>query len=334
MLKPVYFPFTYLGDRAAAALRAHFDSIMLLWPFAEGLPPGMRELEECGFLEVLAPVPGDEGPGGAAAVRQFQEWARRHAGGAGVTAASWQARLAGDPMSGDRSAFQLASQIKHRSTLEGSLPASDPLLTARVFLRLAQELDQQEEEVLRDWVRHQARSAELMETMTGRPGPSFSGRAPMDGLPPTGREEHRLPERLSAWARLFLARACPSPVLVTTSAAAVGPLLEASGAARRLPMAVESPTRSAVALMEALAGWVEAPEARIETLPFAGSGEDPVPDREDFRVYLLPAVDPCRLLSRFAAKDTHAKTTDPNTHPWDHTILAVVPPYRGRSEDR
>jgi hypothetical protein len=243
MLKPVYFPFTHLGDRAAAALQAQFDSILLLRPYAEELPPGMRELEGRGFLEVLTPALGDEA-GGVAAVGEFLEWARRHAGGVGPTGAFWQAHLAGDPVGGDRSAFQLASQIRRRSLPDERLAAADPLPAAQLFLRLAQELDEQDEEVLRDLARCQTHQAELMEALAGRPRVSSPGPVGADGLPPTGHEEHRIAERLSAWARLFPACFRPSPVLVTTSAAVLELLVEASEAVRRLPTAKTGPDRS------------------------------------------------------------------------------------------
>ncbi|MFO7709262.1 MAG: hypothetical protein R6V84_13910 [Desulfobacterales bacterium] len=332
MLKPVFFPFTHLGDRAAAALRAHFDSILLLRPFTEELPPGMQDLERRGFIELLAPLQGDEA-NGAAAVGPFLEWARRHAGGAGPTEAFWQAQLAGDALGGERSAFELASQIKRRPPPEPSRPAADPLLAARVFLRLAQELDRQEDELFCDLVRHQRRSAELMEALVGRPGPQQSGRSPAATLSPTGREEHRLPERLCAWAQLFQARACPSPVLATTSAAAVTLLVEGSRAARRLPVparrrqrapaATEISEEPAARLIDEVAGWVSAIRDRIEVLPIAGPVEDGVAEQGDLLITLFPDEPPCRLLSRFAALPSKAETTTPNAHPGEHTVVIL-----------
>lgn len=334
MLSPVYFPFTYLGERAAAALQVHFGCISLLRPFAEGLPPRMRELQQRGFLEILAPVPGDEIEG-AAAVGQLLEWARRHVGGAGVTGAFWQAHLAGDPLGGERSVYRLASQIKCRPLPVQGPAKADPLLAARVFLRLAQELDQQADELFRDLARHQRRSVELMEALVGRLSPPPSGRTPAATPPPSGREEHRLPERLIAWARLFQVRACPSPVLATTSTATVKLLMERSVAARRLPLmprqqrgraALESPKTSATPLMDEIAGWVAAPKARIEALPFAGPVEDGVPGGGGLLVTLFPDETPHRLLSRFAAAYSEMETATPNAHPWDHTIVVLVPP--------
>jgi hypothetical protein len=337
MLKPVYFPFTHLGDRAAAALQAQFDSILLLRPYAEELPPGMRELEGRGFLEVLTPALGDEA-GGAAAVGEFLEWARRHAGGVGPTGAFWQAHLAGDPVGGDRSAFQLASQIRRRSLPDERLAAADPLPAAQLFLRLAQELDEQDEEVLRDLARCQTHQAELMEALAGRPRVSSPGRVGADGLPPTGHEEHRIAERLSAWARLFPACFRPSPVLVTTSAAVLELLVEASEAVRRLPTGAlrrrrpaptEVPGAPAAPLMEALAAWAAAPAALIDSLPRAGLGELAVPGRGDPLGCLFPNTPTHRLLRRFAASDSRAETTAANSQFWKHTIVVLVPLDRG-----
>lgn len=332
MLKPVYFPFTHLGDRAAAALQAHFDSILLLRPFVEGLPPGMRELERRGFLEILACAAGDE-VSGAEAVAGFLEWARRHTGGVGQTGAFWQARLAGGSMGRDRSAFQLASQIKRRWPADEKPSAPDPLQTARVFLRLAQELDEQNEELRHELVRCQTLNAEMMAAMAGRPRRSSAGAAGPDPLPPTGREEHRLPERLSAWARLFLVSACPSPVLVTTRAAVVEHVIDACAAARRLPMEecrergpdpTDASAVPAASLMNTLAGWAAAAEARIETLSFAEPRDVGVPARGDLLGWLLPGDPPHRLLSRLAAMDFHVERMASNAPAWKHTIVILV----------
>lgn len=337
MLKPLFFPFTHLGDRAAALLQAHFAAVLLLRPFEEGLPPGMRELERRGFLEIPAPLPGDAA-GGAAAIGPLQEWARRHAGGAGVTGAFWHARLAGDPLGGERSAFQLASQIRHRPLPGQHATAADPLPAARFFLRLAQELDEQEEEVLRCLARCQIRSAQLTADMAGRSGPSSSGPAAAGLLPPSGREEHRLPERLSAWALLFQVYACPGPVLVTTSAAAVEQLLELSASARRLPIgenqrrgaaSPEGQRASTVPLIAELEGWATAPAARIDSLPLAGAGNRPVTERGNLLAYLFPGQDPHRLFSRLAAPGLRSKTANPNARVWEHTLVVLVPAVSG-----
>ncbi|MCU0559059.1 MAG: hypothetical protein MUD16_02560 [Desulfobacterales bacterium] len=331
MLKPVYFPFTHLGDRAAAALQSHFDVMLLLRPFAEGLPPGMRGLERCGFLEILACDAGDE-VSGAEAAAGFLEWARRHAGGVGPTGAFWQARLAGGPAGGDRSAFQLASQIKRRCQAEEPPNVADPLRAARVFLRLAQELDEQNEEVLRELMRVQTLRAEMLAAMDGRPPSPAAGAAAGEPLPPTGREEHRLTDRLSAWARLFLAAACPGPVLVTTRAAVVAHLIEASAAVRRLPLEAHrgrgeglpaAEGAPAALRMEALADWAAAPAERIATLPLAGPGEAPVPGRGGLSGCLFPDDPPHRLLGRFAAVAPPAQMTASQALV-RHTIVLLV----------
>ena len=332
MLKPVYAPFTHLGDRAAAALQAHFDSILLLRPYAEQLPRGMRELERRGFLEVLSP-PGDAA-GGAAAVGAYLEWARRHAGGTGPTGAFWQARLAEEPAGGDRSAFQLASQINRRRLPEQRPAAADPLPAARVFLRLAQELDEQEEEVRRDLARCQRLSAEMMAAMAGRPRQPSSGVAAAACQPPSAGAEHRLPERLRAWARLFLASSCPSPVLVTTRAAVVAHLVEASAAARLLPIGMHRGRVSippdaggapAALSIRAIEDWLAASEERIETLDSAGPGHVTVPGRGGLLGCLFPNDPPHRLLGRFAAVSPSTETTASNTQLCKHTIVVLVP---------
>lgn len=313
-MTPVYFPFTHLCSRAAETLEDLFDAIALLRPFADPLPPGMRELEQRGFLKRLAPACGDEHPP-EAAIRQLQEWGHRHAGGAGLSAAFWHERLAG----GDPSAFELAARIKRRPPPERGPAEADRLQAARVFLHLAQELDRQDDEVSRELLRHDALNVRLMEGLTGRPGP---GASQADGLRFSAREAYRLADRLSAWARLFRERECSRPVLVTTSAAVVEHLLQESTEARCVaPATVRGQERG---LILELAQWAEAPADRLATLPPAAGGQRPEPARGGPIVVIFPGQTPRRFLGRLAGLEQGADGAAPGTSPGGHTLLVLA----------
>ena len=152
-MKPIYFPTTYVSPSAAAAMRALFPSVVTCQPFAGRLPPDMRTLQESGFLDVFTPVAGGEQRLDDM-VREFRQWGRLHAGGAGLHAAFWRQRLQADSLAEDGSSSQLVSQIKSRLTPARGPTEPDRLMPARVFLHLAQEFDRQRCEVQQDMARH------------------------------------------------------------------------------------------------------------------------------------------------------------------------------------
>ena len=233
-MKPIYFPTTYVSPPAAAAMRALFPSVVICQAFAGRLPADMSTLQESGFLDVLTPVAGDEQRLDEV-VREFQQWGRLHAGGAGLHAACWGQRLQADSLAEDGSSSQLVSQIKRRLISARGPTESDRLMPARVFLHLAQEFDRQSYEIQRDLAWHEKKSAELLHVLTGEHDPPAGGlnQGPASG--PVGNEEHLWERRLSAWARLFLCQPYPSPVFVTSSAAVVEHVIASVPRSLRLP---------------------------------------------------------------------------------------------------
>lgn len=314
-MTPVYFPFTHLSPRAAAALQAHFEAIALLRPFGGPLPPGMQALERRGFLKVWTPV-GDDEEAPAAVLRRLQEWGQRHAGGAGPATAFWHERVTG----GEPSAFELAARIKRRPTSANGASQAERLRAARVFLLLAQELDREEEELLQRLASHDQQNARLLEGLMGRaePGPS-----PRESAGASPHETHRLADRLAAWARLFAERECPRPVLVTTAAAVVEHLLETGVGARRLPAAAGH--GPAGALIPELAQWAAAPAERIATLPPADGGSGVEPNRGGPIAFVFSGQTPRRFLHRLAGGEQGEGAVLPGTSPAAHTLVVLVP---------
>ena len=181
-------------------------------------------------------------------VREFRQWGRLHAGGAGLHEAFWRQRLQADALAEDGSEEQLVSQIKGRLIPDRGVMESDRLMPARVFLHLAQEFDRQSCEIQRDLVRHEKLNAELLHALTGENEPSAGGRNQGPAFGPAGHEDHLWESRLAAWARLFLCQPCPSPVFVTFSAAVADHVIASvPRALRLLPEALATFARPPVA---------------------------------------------------------------------------------------
>jgi hypothetical protein len=332
-MKPIYFPTTYVSPSAAAAMRALFPSVVTCQPFAGRLPPDMRTLQESGFLDVATPVAGGEQRLDDM-VREFRQWGRRHAGGAGRHAAFWRQRLQADALAEDGSSSQLVSQIKSRLIPARGPTESDRLMPARVFLHLAQEFDRQSCEIQQDLAWHETLSAELLHALTGEHDPSAGGLNQGPAFMPAGHEDHLWESRLAAWARLFLCQPYPSPVFVTSSAAVVDHVIASVPRALRLlpaalvmlvhpPVAVGHPAPHDV--MPRLAEFAASPLSLLEkqfvtdtsdTSGACGAGPD---------VFVLPEADPTQVFARFLTGVPDERVRRPDERPWRHTVLVRVP---------
>ena len=333
-MKAIYFPTTYVSPPAAAALRTFFPSVVICQPFAGRLPPDMRALEESGFLDVLTPLAGDEQRLDDM-LREFQQWARLHAGGAGLQAVFWRHRLQTDAPAEDGTSSQLVAQIKSRLSPARGPAESARLMPARVFLHLAQEFDRQSYEIQRDLARHEKLSAQLLHALTEANDPPAGGREHAPASRPAGPEDHLWQSRLAAWARLFLCRPYPSPVFVSCSAAVVEHVIasvpralrllpDALGAFAGCPVAVGDTSPHDV--MPRLAQFAASPLSLLEKQSVTVTPAAPGEPGAGPEVFVLPEADPCRVFARFSAGVPDPRTRRPDEGLWRHTVLVRVPP--------
>jgi hypothetical protein len=331
-MKPIYFPTTYVSPSAAAAMRALFPSVVTCQPFAGRLPPDMRTLQESGFLDVLTPVAGGEQRLDDM-VREFRQWGRLHAGGAGLHAAFWCQRLQADSLAEDGSSSQLVSQIKSRLTPARGPTESDRLMPARVFLHLAQEFDRQRCEIQQDMARHETLSAEFLHALTGEHAPSAGGRNQGPAGGPAGHEDHLWESRLAAWARLFLCHPYPSPVFVTSSAAVVDHVIASvPQALRLLPAALEMLAHPPVAVghpsphdvMPRLVEFAASPLSLLEKQFVTDTPDAPGARGAGLDVFVLPEADPTQVFARFLTGVPDECQRRSDERPWRHTVLVRV----------
>jgi len=331
-MKPIYFPTTYVSPSAAAAMRALFPSVVTCQPFAGRLPPDMRILQESGFLDVLTPVAGGEQRLDDM-VREFRQWGRLHAGGAGLHAAFWCQRLQADSLAEDGSSSQLVSQIKSRLIPARGPTESDRLMPARVFLHLAQEFDRQRCEIQQDMARHETLSAEFLHALTGEHAPSAGGRNQGPAGGPAGHEDHLWESRLAAWARLFLCHPYPSPVFVTSSAAVVDHVIASvPQALRLLPAALEMLAHPPVAVghpsphdvMPRLVEFAASPLSLLEKQFVTDTPDAPGARGAGLDVFVLPEADPTQVFARFLTGVPDECQRRSDERPWRHTVLVRV----------
>lgn len=241
---PVYFPFTYVSRSTAARLGRWFQQLGLLAPAADTpAPAGPGPLA----WQLFSPPPGDEALlGGLEA--EWRRWAEMHAGA--DLAAVMAARQADGPFAAAPAVSSLRSRIRAGAADPSAAAGNDPLLAARVFLRLAHGRDQDQDVLGTQLDQVADLERRMRRQMDGEAGdPAAAG-----GQPPGEDAGALLTERrLAAWARLALALEVAADVLVTDSPAVMAALDEAVGPLAPLrPLAPAEARRLPPALGEAL----------------------------------------------------------------------------------
>lgn len=317
MVKPIYFPHTYISPATAAAMRSVFAAVVGYQPAAGQPTEDMAGLVEGGFLEIVAPA-APEAERLERVVQELEQWGRRHSGGAGPLAAFLSSRRGSDPLTADGSAAQIASEIRRRPA-DPAPAAQEALLRAAVFLQLAHQADQQGYQV-RAELRSCARAhAELLGALAGEEAwPS----------PAPHSEDLRVPEvdlllshRIQSWARLFLQRPYASPVFVTTRREVIDRLAEKFPTLRRIGRsALDRMAGERAHAAPPAAGDLMAQLELLASRPLPDAGACDADGNSDPAVHVVPDVSPLRLFARLAESEEV-----PAAPAWRHTVVVELP---------
>jgi hypothetical protein len=218
---PLYFPFTFADQAAAARLSGWFNRMGLLAP-SVGMPtdwlaPGV----DPAFWQIHSPPPGDE-DALAHLEADLRQWARVHAGA--DLAAVLASRDEQSPFSTLPAVSRLRSRIQAGVKGQATSSEPDPLMTARIFLRLAHGLDR-DHAAIRDQLRVLAGNEnQMLRQLHGQPDDDNPLLPPEDDRQDPG--SFLTERRLTAWSRLALAAEVQTGVFVTDSPAVIAALGE------------------------------------------------------------------------------------------------------------
>ena len=307
-MKPIYFPFTYVGDEIAQALAACFQQTTVYQPLEDKLPADMVPWIQRGILDMRVPV-SNSGEAIEAAAKNFVEWANLHQRGAGIKSIFCSLREYGVPFSEHSSPSQIAAELKALSQGRSSLTATDPIFLARVFLYLAQEFDRQNQEVARDLKRHRQQEAKLIRQLKMEDD-SLTAEFQKEAVPaPDDSADSMVLDRLKAWTRILLKGTDISGVFITHIPAVLQELLDKTPTAEKLLSLESIPTRSAMTaettpwrqkLVSDLAHIVEHKWSPNICRPFDHPGFPAAANTVSLNVYLVPDQTPRYFFSRCA----------------------------------
>lgn len=208
-MKPVYFPFTYVTEPAAAALASCFRQTAVYQPSALKLPEPMKKWQENGVLDIRTPVKGDEDKLNAV-ITDYKNWANLHQG---ADLSFFKTRGHSIPFF-EGTSSQIRADIVRKSKAEIRAEPELPDLNARMFLCIAQEFDIQQWEIRSDLASFETLEKDFMKNLKGEEDElSF----PHVSLSPQDTGNYMLAERLKAWSRLMRHDPESSGIFVTGS---------------------------------------------------------------------------------------------------------------------
>jgi hypothetical protein len=244
MIKPIYFPFTYVPQWVAQTLVACFGRFTVYQPSGRKLPSEMKSWIEANVMDVRVPIQaGDEAL--AKITKEFRVFAGLHEDSKNLkTAVLWE-RQEAIPCFGESAVSRIISDLKKSSQTPSAETDFDPLFCAQVFLDFAQEFDRQSAELNRDLGVNDQLSRELLkeinaENEEGLPAPPLNAKIRIEDP-----AEYMAQDRLQAWLRLFMIDPVDSGLFVTSSSAVFNHLIE------KLPTAQEVIQSEAVPVIDA-----------------------------------------------------------------------------------
>lgn len=217
---PIYFPFTYVSQRAAAALATYFRRVTVYQASARQVPADMRQLVENGFLNVRVPVATDQAKLDSV-VKNFKNWAALHHHNLGLKTSFPQSGMEPIPFFDDSAASQIVADIK--SDLRRKTPPAgpDPLFSARVFLEFAQEFDRQSYEARQDLRAYEKRAENFFKDIKGENEDQML-KTPLGFETITSDpSEYMISRRLDTWTYLYHLDSESCGVFITSNPAIV-----------------------------------------------------------------------------------------------------------------
>ena len=289
-MTPLLFPHTYLSPVTADAAAHFFSQLTIYQPVDGYLPDDLIPWVNTGFLKVHVPVP-DDGDRVAAAVKDFQQWARQHLPGKNLRNILPRAVEPRPPFFGDHATAQILADLK--APRREDAESAQRSFNTRLFLCLAQDWDQRHREIARQLDKVESESKAMLAQLQFPTAPDTSNSTPNPPVSLGKSPDFMLSERLNAWSQLFFADRQDRPLLLTTNGSIIADLIAGSDPALVLmQLKVEdfpSSGEPAADSQALLAARIE--KVRQQTWPFerqlvpAAAGEA---EAADLTLYLFP----------------------------------------------
>ena len=331
MIRPIYFPFTYVPQWVAEALTAAFKQFCVYQPSGKSLPPDMQTWVDDGTMHVWVPVPGED-KNFAELLRAFQRFAHVHTAGKNLKAAAFRNRQDAVPFFKDSSPSQIIADLRNDHSADAGMDEAEALLRARVFLQFAHEYDRQHEELQIELDDTDRRSKDLLKDLSGRKDDNFPSTQLTTEIRVDEPGEYMAKDRLHAWIRLFLAKPADSGFLVTSNPALLNILLNDLPTAEKLfdvsslPMKAKSDDAWRETVIDRIKSLIHTDRPAVEHAPAGGFCLEG--DSTCFRVmlYRVPGCTPEQLFSRFSEMSDTSRIQAGQNYEIKNTLIGLIEP--------
>jgi len=320
---PVYFPMTHLPADSLNRLAGCLGKILVYRPADSSLPEAMQAAAQQGWLQIETPAL-TEPDELAAQLEAYYAWAAENKG---VDLAAIKGRDAGIPFFGDSTVSGIRQNIRAKGDQGGPADTPDPLLAARLFLSMAQELDQQDNELEKSLDEVRVREDNMLLELMGDADHHPEVAAALHGIDAADPGAYMTGSRIKAWRQLARAGNGPGNLLVTDSRAVCDYLIERSPGLQKtgpelvlpLPPPGESmPATWQPRLMEYLAALISSP-AEV-TRPLDLSDVEPEAAVVHFSIYRQAGIDADTF---FSGLDASGSRDNPSADK-DNLVICLI----------
>ncbi len=236
MVKPIYFPYTYVPQWVAETLAAYFKRFTVYQPSGRKLPPEMQPWIEANVMGVRVPVQTED-DALAKMAKEFRAFAGLHDHSKNLKTAVLGGQQGAIPCFGESAVSRIVSDVKKSSRSASDRADFDPVFSAQVFLDFAQEFDRQTAELNRDLGLNKRHSHDFLKEISGEKEnglPATPLRAEIKVEDPA---EYMTLDRFQAWLRLFMIDPVDSGLFVTSSPALFNHVIETLAASQKVMQA-------------------------------------------------------------------------------------------------
>ena len=240
MIKPVYFPFTYVPQWLAETLAGCFGQFAVYRPSGRKLPSEMQPWVDANVMEVRTPVQMED-EALENITKEFRAFAGLHDDSKNLKTAVFRERQGEIPCFNESAASRIVADVKNLSRSTPAGKDSHPLFSAQVFLHFAQEFDRQSAELNRSLSVNTQQLGDLLKEISDAKENDLPATPLSTEIRVEEPGEYMALKRLQAWSRLFMKDPDESGFLVTSSPAVFNHLLESLPAAQKVIQSLNLP---------------------------------------------------------------------------------------------
>lgn len=332
MMKPLFFPFTYITEPTINACLGFFDGISVPQASMKYIPGPMRQWTDQGYLDVRVPDPEDSRDFHAA-LMETDNWARYHRGGVSSFLKGYQEKV---PFFGSLSTSQIKRDIRTANQANPhDASHEDTVLRARVFLHMAQEFDIQHQTLSLQLQEQEAMEKKLYQELKGDGSPSDKTFGTDKSWDKDDPFEYMMQDRLRAWSHVTLSHGHIQGPLVTTYASVLALIQEEhvldteslipAGAVSPIDKNMASAKKESQALEDYCGKLLNTPMPHLTDSGLLGTYSDEAVDTFSMKLYLLPGIAPKHFIARLTGVEVQGVPDRLDIFDAVNTLIGYIP---------